>query len=143
MSVVNLLTDSTTLILDGRVFNDLAEGDNITIAPVNPSTSRINSIGGGVNINARSDGGVHDVTIRVQLMSEDDVILNSWEKQRPAKIISGSAKQSYNRDGTDGVESWLLEGGSFTTKPTRTSNSTDGNAMMEYVIQFRTGSRNL
>ena len=143
MSVVNLLTDSTTLILNGEVINDLAEGDNITLAPVNPSTSRINSIGGGVNINSRSDSGVYDATIRVQLMSDSDVLLNTWSKQRPATIVNGSAKQGYNRDGTDGVESWILEGGSFTTKPTRTSNSTDGNAMMEYVIQFRTASRNL
>jgi len=52
-------------------------------------------------------------------------------------------KENFNRDGTDGVESWTLELGSLTTQPTSTKSGTDGNAVQEYVIRFRNASRNL
>jgi hypothetical protein len=143
MSLITLAADSTTLILNGEIIDDLGEGDNIILAPVNPATSRVNGIGGSVNINERSDKGVYDLTVRVQRFSSSDVYLNNMLRQSPPVLVTGSAKESFNRDGTDGVESWILEGGSITTQPTKTANSTDGNALMEYVIQFRTASRNL
>jgi hypothetical protein len=143
MSVITLAADSTTLILNGVAINDLAEGDTIVITPVNPATSHVNAINGGVTINERSDRGVHDVTVRVHKMSDSDVFLNNSLRTSPPTIISGSAKENYNRDGTDLTESWLLENGSITTQPTSTRNSTDGNAMNEYVIRFRSATRNL
>lgn len=143
MSVISLAADSTTLILNGRAIVDLAEGDTITMAPANPATSQINSIGGGVSINERSDKGVYDLTVRVQRMSQSDVFINNLLRSSPPVIINGSAKENYNRDGVDAIESWLLENGSITTQPTITRNSTDGNAVTEYVIRFRNASRNL
>lgn len=143
MSVITLPTDATTLIINGTAIVDLAEGDTITLAPVNPATSRVNGIGGAVNINERSDRGVMDVTVRVQKYSDSDSYLNNLNRQSPPEILSGSAKTAYSIDGRDAEESYLLENGSFTTQPTNTANSTDGNAMMEYVMQFRVGSRNL
>jgi len=143
MAVISLAADATTLIINGTAITDLAEGDTITLAPVNPATGRNNAIGGGVNINERSDKGVMDVTVRVQKYSESDVFLNNLMRQSPPAVLSGSAKTAYNRDGQDSEESYLLENGSFTTQPTNTNNSTDGNAMMEYVAQFRVASRNL
>lgn len=143
MSVITLAADSTTLILDGVAITDLAEGDTITIAPVNPATAHVNAINGGVSINERSDRGVHDVTVRVHKYSASDVLLNSKLRQSPPAVINGSAKENYTRDGADFVESWLLENGSVTTQPTNTKNSTDGNALSEYVIRFRNASRNL
>jgi hypothetical protein len=141
--IITLAADSTTLILNGTAITDLVEGDTIVLAPVNPSTSHVNAIGGGVNINERSDKGVYDVTINVQRFSESDVLLNSWNRQSPPELINGSAKEDYTRDGTDGVESWVLENGSITTQPTATKNSTDGNAESQYVIRFRNVSRDL
>lgn len=143
MSIITLAADATTLILNGTAIVDVPAGDTITIAPVNPATSRNNAIGGGVNINERTDGGVHDLTVRVQKYSASDVFLNNLLRQSPPAVITGSAKTAYNRDGQDGEQSWLLEGGSFTTRPTDTDNNTDGNAVMEYMIQFRNASRNL
>lgn len=143
MATISLAADSTTLILNGTAITDLIEGDTITLAPVNPATSHVNAIGGGVNINERSDRGVYDVTVRVQRFSQSDVFMNNLVRQSPPVVINGSAKENYNRDGTDGVESWILENGSVTTQPTGTKNSTDGNALSEYVIRFRNASRNL
>ena len=143
MPVINLPADATTVVLNGRAITDLAEGDIVTIEPVNPASAHINGIGGAVNINERSDKDVHNVTVRVLKYSESDAYLNNLRRQSPPPVLSGSAKTSFSRDGSEAEESWLLEGGSITTQPTDTKNSTDGNAMMEYVMQFRIATRNL
>jgi hypothetical protein len=142
-SAITLAADSTTLILNGTAITDLVEGDTITLAPVNPATSHVNAIGGGVSINERSDRGVYDVTIRVQRFSGSDSFMNNLLRQSPPVLINGSAKENFIRDGIGGVESWVLENGSITTQPTGTKNSTDGNALSEYVVRFRNCSRNL
>lgn len=143
MAVISLAANSTTLILNGTAISDLVEGDTITLAPVNPATTHVNAIGGGVNINERSDKGVCDVTIRVQRLSDSDVFMNNLLRQSPPSVIQGSAKENFNRNGTEGVESWVLENGSITTQPTSNKNSTDGNALSEYVVRFRNAFRNL
>jgi hypothetical protein len=143
MAGIALAVDSSTVVLNGTAIVDLIEGDYVVITPVNPATSHVNSINGGVNINERSDRGVHDVMLRVQRFSESDVFMANLARQSPPAVINGSAKESFTRDGVAGVESWILENGSVTTQPTNTKSSTDGNALQEYVIRFRNGSRNL
>lgn len=143
MAIINLPADATTLVINGQAIVNMAEGDIVTIEPVNEATSRINGIGGSININERSDKDVHNVTVRVLKYSESDAFLNNIRRQSPPPVINGSVKTAFNRDGSEAEESWLLEGGSITTQPTDTKNSTDGNAMMEYVMQFRIASRNL
>jgi hypothetical protein len=143
MSVITFAADSTSLILNGQAITDFVAGDIITLAPANPATAHINGTNGGVNINERSDKAVYDLTIRAQRFTPSDVFLNNALRQSPPVVFSGSVKEDYTRDGTAGVESWLLENGSFTTQPTSTKNDQDGNALMEYVIHFRTASRNL
>jgi len=143
MAGIALAVDSTTVVLNGTALQDLVEGDYVVITPVNPATSHVNSINGGVNINERSDRGVHDVLLRVQRFSQTDVFMNSLTRQSPPVVINGSAKESFTRDGVEGVESWILELGSVTTQPTSTKSSTDGNALQEYVVRFRNASRNL
>ena len=86
---------------------------------------------------------MHDILINVQALSDSDSFLNSIERQDVPVPLSGSIKENFNRDGVEGVESWLLENGTFTVKPTRTYNDTDGNALIAYTIQFRTAKRNL
>jgi len=143
MAGIALAVDSTTVVLNGTAILDLVEGDYIVITPANPATSHINSMNGGVNVNERSDRGVHDLTLRVQRFSESDAFMNNLLRQSPPVLVNGSVKESFSRDGTGGVESWILENGSVTTQPTSTKSSTDGNALQEYVIRFRNGSRNL
>lgn len=143
MSVIRIAAEASTIILNGYALTSLAEGDFVDIAPVNAATARTNSASGGVNIVERVDAGVTDVTVRVQKLSADDVFLNSLRNQKPIAVIDGSVKTNYSRDGRDSVETYALEGGSLTTQPTDTKNNQDGNAMMEYVIQFRNSQRSL
>lgn len=135
--------DSVTLVLNGHAFTSFGVGDIMTLTPVNPDTSQVNSSDGGVTINKRSDAGVYDLAMTVQKFSDDDVFMNEIINGASPTILVGSLKEDYNRDGTDGQESWNLEGGSVTSKPTNTKNDTDGNATMEYTIRFRNAKRAL
>lgn len=143
MSNIVLDADSTTLVLNGHAFTSFGVGDNIAINPVNPHTSQTNSNDGGVTINRRSDGGVHDLVITLQKYSDDDVFLNSAINAETPTIFAGSLKEDFVKDGTDGQESWTLEGGSITTLPSNTKNDTDGNATQEYTFRFRNAKRAL
>lgn len=143
MSVITISLDSGTLILNDYTFKSFGEGDYLTLTPVNPRTSRVNSASGGVTIGERMDSGVYDVTFSVQKYSDDDVQMLGFINAAGVTLIAGSAKESYSKDGQAGVESWNLDGGSITTQPTQTRNNQDGNAMMEYTIQFRTAKRSL
>lgn len=143
MATISVSADSTTLVLNGTAISDTVTGDIITLVPVNPATAHINSSSGGVNIIERTDKGVYDLTIRVQRLSGSDVFLNNALRVSPPTVFNGSLKENFNRDGTDFVESWLLESGSITTQPTKTVNDEDGNALSEYTIRFRNATRNL
>lgn len=134
--------DATTLILNERAFNDLAEGDVLTLTPVNPKTSRVNSTT-AVTIQNRSDGDVHDLEIVCLKGGDDDVYLNSQMNQANPVIFNGSMKTNFNKDGVDGVDSWDLQAGSLTDRPTDGKNTTDGNATMVYKLQFRRARRNI
>lgn len=143
MSVITISMDSGTLILNDYTFKSFAEGDYLSLTPVNAHTSRVNSADGGVTIGERMDKDVYDLTFSTQKYSDDDVFMLSQINTEGATLFEGSAKESYNKDGEAGVESWNLDGGSITTLPTQTRNNQDGNAMMEYTIQFRTAKRSL
>src|SRR5699024_6877767 len=142
MSTIALAADSTSLILNGVGFTQFAEGDFITLAPVNPLTGHVNS-SSGVNINKRMDGNVYDLTFRVQKYGSDDVQVTSWINSEFPVVINGSLKETFFRDEQEFTESWVLEAGSVTTLPTDTKNNQDGNGLMEYVIRFRRGKRNI
>ena len=143
MATITLAADSTTLILNVTAITDFMSGDVLTLTPVNPSTSHVNGNNGSVNINERSDKGVYDLLINVQRFSESDVFLNNADRQSPPTVFNGSVKEDFTRDGTAGVESFILENGSFTTRSTVTKNDQDGNALMSYSIRFRTATRNV
>lgn len=143
MAIITLSSDSTTLIINGTAITDMVSGDIITLTAVNPATAHINSANGGVNINERIDRDVHDLTVRVQRLSGSDMFLNATLRQYPLIVLNGSLKENFTRDGVAGIESWILESGSFTTQPTKTVNTEDGNALSEYTMRFRRATRNL
>ena len=143
MAGIVLAADSTTVVLNGTVIADLIEGSSVVLTPANPATAHINSTNGGVNINERSDRGVHDLELLVQRFSESDSFMNNLLRQSPPELVNGSVKESFNRDGIGGVESYILELGSATAQPANTKNSTDGNAEQKYTFRFRNVSRNL
>jgi len=138
-----LNTESTTLVLNGFAIADFAEGDRLELNPVNPLTSHVNSANGNVTINKRVDGDVHDLVVRVQKFSGSDVFLNSAINQEGPVVFNGSVKEDFTRDGTASAESYILENGSITTRPSNVKNDTDGNAMMEYTIRFRNATRSI
>lgn len=143
MAQITKDADSVTLVLNGHAFTSFGVGDIMTLTPINPHTSQVNSSDGGVTINRRSDGNVYDLTMTIQKFSDDDVFMNEIVNASTPTILEGSLKEDFTRDGTDGQESWTLEGGSITTKPTNTKNDTDGNATMEYTVRFRNAKRAL
>ncbi|MBW2675750.1 MAG: hypothetical protein JRD89_20480 [Deltaproteobacteria bacterium] len=143
MSVIQMAADSVSLVLNGTPITDFAEGDVVELNYVNPKTGRVNSANGGVNIGDRVDGGVMDMVVRVQKYSASDVFLNSASNQEAPTVFNGSVKEDFIRDDTAGAESYILENGSFTTRPGNVKNNTDQNAMMEYTIQFRNATRNI
>ena len=141
--IISLNAESTTLVLNGFAVTDFAAGDRLELTPVNPLTSHVNGAAGAVSINKRVDSGVHDLVVRVHKFSGSDVYLNSALNQEDVVVFNGSLKEDFTRDGTAGAESYLLENGSITTRPTNTKNDTDGNAMMEYTIRFRNATRSI
>lgn len=143
MSVITLPLDSSTVTLNGRIYNAFVTGDNATLTPVNPDTARQNAARGGVTIIKREDRGVHTLLLRLQRFTDDDIELNSLLNASAPVLISGSIKTVFVKDGTDGVETYSLENGSATTKPTAVQNDQDGNQLMEYTIEFRNVVRTL
>lgn len=143
MSVIVLQADSTTLILNNYSFTQFGEGDFLTMTPVNAASSHVNSAGGGVTISENMGKDTYDLVVRVQKYGQDDIQLLGIVNAETIQVQAGSLKESYTSDGNPGVESWTLEGGSITTQPTQTKNNTDGNALMEYTLRFRTAKRSL
>jgi hypothetical protein len=143
MSVITLEADATTLTLNGYAFSHLIAGDVLELAPVNELTAHVNSSNGGLNVQKRVDGDVHDLTVRVQRFSPDDVFLNSMINRAAPVLFSGSVKTALIRDNVAAVDSWSLENGSITARPTMTHNDQDGNAMSEYKFRFRTAVRSM
>lgn len=142
MANITFPAESSTLVLNERTLVDSIEGDFLTLTPVNPKTSRVNG-SNGVSIASRSDGQVYDLTVPVQKYGEYDVFLNNALNQADPVVFAGSLKENFQRDGVDFVGTWSLEMGSITTQPTDTRNNQDGNAMVEYTIQFRNAKRSI
>lgn len=143
MSIIVMQADSVSLVLNGQAITDFAEGDVVELNYINALTSRVNSAEGGVNVNKRVDSGVADLIIRVQKYSPSDVFFNSASNQDAPVVFDGSLKEDFLRDGSNASESFILEAGTLTTRPNKVSNNTDGNAMVEYTIQFRNAVRNI
>lgn len=143
MSVITLQADASTLILNDRSYTSFGEGDYLTLTPANAATAHVNSARGGVTISERFDKDVYDLLFRVQKYSEDDIALLALVNAETVQVLTGSLKEAYTSDGSPGIESWTLEAGSITTQPTQTKSNTDGNALMEYTMRFRTAKRSL
>jgi len=135
MAAYQLCADNVTAIINGTVIADFAEGDILSITPVNPSTGRTNGNNGSVVVKQRVDKDVHNIVIKVIKYSESDIFLNSLEGQCPPVLLNGSIKESYTKDGKEGQGTWSIESGSFTTKPTDGFNNQDGSPIVEYTIQ--------
>ena len=135
MAVVSFKADSTTLILNDEVVSDFINGDIIELAPVNPDTARTYGSNRAVNIQHRSDREVYTLKFRVMRDSDSDVYLNNKMNDDKPVVFNGSIKELFIKDGEEFTESFELEAGSYTDKPTHTKNNQDGNAQVEYTIE--------
>ena len=135
MAIVSFKAGSTTLILNDEVISDFINGDIIELAPVNPDTARTYGSNRSVNIQQRSDREVYTLKFRVMRDSDSDISLNTKMNGDKPVIFNGSIKELFIKDGDEFTESFELEAGSYTDKPTHTKNNQDGNAQVEYTIE--------
>lgn len=135
MAIVSFKSESTTLILNDEVISDFINGDIIELAPVNPDTTRTYGSNRAVNIQHRSDREVHTLKFRVMRDSDSDIWLNEQMNSDKPVVFNGSLKEIFVKDGSEQVESFEIQAGSFTDKPTHTKNNQDGNAQVEYTIE--------
>ena len=140
MSTIQLLADSTTLVLNGHLFNDFIDGDSLSLTPPNDLTSRNRSTR-GLNIQKRSDADVKDLVFTVPKYSDDDIYMNSQINSQVPVVFDGSVKENYVKDGVEFVTTYTLEAGTVTTQPTDQRNNVDGNQEMQYTIQFNKAIR--
>ena len=135
MATISFKADSTTLILNGQVISDFIAGDIIELAPKNPHTARSYGADKSVNIIQRTDAEVYDLKFSVLKNSDSDIFLNNELNKDIPVIFNGSVKEIFVKDGTEYTESFEIEAGSFTDKPTYTKNNQDGNFTVEYTIE--------
>ena len=140
MSTIQLLADSTTLVLNGRLFNDFIDGDALVMTFPNELASRNRSVR-GLNIQKRSDSDVADLTFTLPKYSDDEIWMNSQRNSQTPVLFKGSVKENYIKDGVEFVTTYTLEDGTITTQPTDTRNNIDGNQEMAYTIQFNKAIR--
>lgn len=140
MSTIQLLADSTTLVLNGRLFNDFIDGDALVLSSPNELASRNRSTR-GINIQKRSDANVKDLTFTLPKYSDDEIWMNSQLNKDIPVVFKGSVKENYIKDGLEFVTTYTLEDGTITTQPTDTRNNVDGNQEMAYTIQFNKAIR--
>ena len=140
MSIISFKSNSTTLVLipegkDSTVIGDFINGDILELAPVNPDSARTYGSNRSVNIQHRSDREVHTLKFRVMRDSDSDVFLNTQLNSNKPIVFNGSIKEIFVKDGEEYIESFDLQAGSFTDRPTHTKNNQDGNAQVEYTIE--------
>ena len=137
MATISYPNSQSTLTLNGYTYANLMEGEALNLAPANEKTSRTNSMGGGVSVTNRIDGGVHDLTIMVQRYSPDDKFMNDAKNSGTPVLFNGSMKRAYSENGTSKKATTTLVSGTITTQPTRAENNQDADDSRTYVIQFR------
>jgi negative regulator of genetic competence, sporulation and motility len=137
MAIINYPNAQSTLTLNGNTFQHLAEGESLSLAPVNAKTARTNSVGGGLSVSNRIDGGVHNLTVIVQKHSPDDKLFNDARNSESPIIFNGSMKRAYTDNGTSKKSTTSLTNGTITTQATNADNNQESDNSRTYVVEFR------
>ena len=135
--------EGSTLTLNGRRFTDFQEGDTLVMEFPNPATSKRRGVQGNYNVSKTSNGDEMNLTINLLKASGDDAFFNGLLNQELPVVLDGSFQASFVRDNVDGIDSYDLQGGTITTKPTHTTNTIEGNDLMAYVINFASARRSV
>jgi hypothetical protein len=134
--------DGSTLTLNGYAFQDLADGDVITLTFPNDKTSHTVGQNGNSVVKDRINGDVCEVTVNVLKFGSDDIFLNPYSELGASNgLLNGTLQRNFVKDGKDFVESYQLSGGSVMTKPDNTINTQDGEELLAYNIRFTFGKR--
>ena len=136
-------TNGLTLTLNGRRFTDFQEGDTIVLEFPNPATSKRRGVDGNYVVSKTSNGDECNLTLNLLKATDDDSFLNDAVNQDLPVVLEGSLQAGFIRNGSEGIDSYSLEGGSITTKPTHTTNTIEGNDLMTYVINVATARRSV
>ena len=143
MSVIVVDSASSTLVLNGRVIEDIPQGDTFTIAYPNEISTQTQGINNGLVAKNRIDKDVATLTLRVLRYRNDDAFFTNQINTTGTAVFNGSLKVNFTRDGVDGVETHSLSNGTIQSRGDNTKNNQDGDEIQEYVIQFGTAVRSL
>lgn len=141
--VINFLTISSTLVLNGTAILDFIEGDYMSLTFPNPTTSRAGGDNNNVTVSGRVDALVCMLAVTVKKMSAADKFLNKQRFTDTPTIFQGSVKDNYSANGAEFVESFLLENGSLTEQTEDSRNNQERTDGVTYTIEFRRGVRQL
>lgn len=136
-------TVGSTLTFNGRRFTDFVEGDKISLEFPNPVTSKRRGVNGNYNVSKTSNGDEANLTINLLKASADDSFLNDALNQELPIILEGSFQGSFTRDGAAGIDSYELQGGTITVRPTLVDNSLEGSDTMTYVVNIAAARRSV
>ncbi len=145
------ITSNDTLSLNGNVFNDLADGDDVVINFPNQLMTRKTGKNGNSIISQNANGLNADLVLRVMRGSSDDVFLNNLVPANvpdfPSTVLLSGTFIKRIGDGQGNVRSdvYVLAGGTVSKIPDAKENvegdTTQGVTI--YNIIFASGQRSI
>ena len=144
---VETVTGNDSLILDGKVLNDLANGDCVSIEYPNDSVSVQKGKNGNTIFSFNSQGEIINVTIRCLVNGETDKYLNNkyiQYKQSPTSfvLLNGTfTKRTGDGAGNETKKVYNVTAGVI-SRPPSAIDSSEGNtdtAVAVYNLVFASG----
>ena len=115
----------------------------MTLEPENEASQQTYAAGGAMTISKHIASDVTTVTIPLLRYSDSDMFLQNLLNQKEIQVMSGSIKETFEKDGKEMIATYELLNGTFTTRPTYTHNNEDGNSEVTYTIKFRSMTRTM
>ena len=149
---VYALTGNDTLIINERVFNNLADGSTINITYDNDSVGVSTGKNDNTVFSDNRQGSNASIELRLVRGSEEDIYLNGLSIQQSRDLPAFSLLQgSFSKRVGDGFgsvkfDTYVLLGGVFTKRAPQVSENLNGETdqgVSIYNIKFATASRAL
>jgi hypothetical protein len=143
------LTGADTLVLGGRVLNNVADGDYATVSFPN-DLAAVKTGKNGNSLYAYNTTGLQvDMTIRVVRSSPDDIFMNELLEQMKRDFAgfvllrASFTKRVGNGFGFISADTYLLSGGVFTKQVEAKSNSEGDTeqSVSVYTLKFTNSAR--
>ncbi len=143
------VTSNDTLTLNGHVFNDLADGDTVTITFPNQTVTRKTGKNGNTLYAQNAPGLNCDLSLRVMRGSADDIYMQGLINTSPAdfpstQLLSGTfVKRLGDGQGNVVSDTYVMAGGVI-SKLVDGKENVDGDttqAVAIYNVIFASGQR--